>query len=268
MEPNKAPANAGDENKAIAEQAKKELEAEGYEMEGSPKKEEPAQDKAPEDPKKPEEKPKEDPAKDQPKADEQPKKKNYVPSWKVAALARQLEEAKAELEKVKASQAPKDEGEEEDPDIDEEEIETPPARKSKKDTDETTKRLARLEKLEADRIEQQAYEDEFSDLEPTIRKEYPSISSAQLLEIKGKLKKLAFSEEYIYSPLSLVYSGLQDFRGLATVKEGRKTGEATKGMGSRDQVVDFDNLSEEDFDKLSPDQVEAYTKYQRQKRGQ
>lgn len=124
-------------------------------------------------------------------------------------------------------------------------------------------RLAKLDEIEAnmnDQTDNADFAKEFDrDVTPLVKAEYANLPEKQLSELKARIREIAFSENYSTTPLSVIFKGLDEFRGLA--KAPKKTAEAGKGGteqakktvdtdGLSEDDVSEDNMSDEDFDKL------------------
>ena len=85
------------------------------------------------------------------------------------------------------------------------------------------------------------------------------LSDAELSGVKTKLKDLAFTEQYAKVPLSKIFRAEEDEFGLSAHKR------SSEGSGAKirqNTVVDYDNMDEETFAKLTPEQVDEFTKRQ------
>lgn len=118
----------------------------------------------------------------------------------------------------------------------------------------------RLQELEAERAlikEEAGYANEFEqDILPLVNDK--NLSDAELTQLKAKLKDLAFSETYAKVPLNKIFRAEQDALGIPTARRSSE-GARAKVRGS-DAVVDLDNLNEEQFKNLSPEQLEQFEK--------
>lgn len=98
------------------------------------------------------------------------------------------------------------------------------------------------------------------DVLPLVREEYPEISDADVARIRDDVKKLAYSEKLLSTPLSLIYKGDDAFRGVVSPK--KKTAESGRGGESRSvDLLDFDSMSESDIGKLSPENFIKYSEH-------
>ena len=229
-------------------------------------------------PEKPTEAPKE------PKVERQP---SLMPTWQHKVAEKKMEKEISELKEqiAKLSQAKGDTAVQTEAAIDEVD-----ALAEKYNLDDSGKGLVRelqesiLKKLgpskdlqekvqaldnEKKAIEQQKFFDqEFNnDVLPALKAEYPDISEAALAEVKDKLLERAFTEVYAKIPLKKVYLAEKDDLKVseAPKRKSGETGKSGKERGS--DTVDFDHLSEDDFSKLSPDQMLKFSQHQAKKGG-
>jgi hypothetical protein len=114
-------------------------------------------------------------------------------------------------------------------------------------------------------VAEQEFSKEFEQyVVPLVEKEYPQLSREQLLHIKSTLREKATDSKFLTTPLDVLYRGLDDFRGV--VPSPHKGGESGRGSQGRSQeVIDFENMTEEQFVTLDDETQEKYAEYQRQK---
>lgn len=98
------------------------------------------------------------------------------------------------------------------------------------------------------------YSDEFeTDVAPLVR-EY-QLSDTALRELKSTLRDYAFSDTYAKVPLKEIFAIKQSTFNLTVPKKSSEG----KGIKTRaNEVVDLENIDEDTFSKLSPEQVEAF----------
>lgn len=102
--------------------------------------------------------------------------------------------------------------------------------------------------------QEQIFDGEFAKDIASVKEQY-GLSDEALSKVKSQLKDLAFSETYAKVPLAKIFKAEFDSFGL---KEAKRSSEG-KGVKIRtNEVVDFDNLSEDQFNNLSPEQIEAF----------
>ena len=89
---------------------------------------------------------------------------------------------------------------------------------------------------------------------PLIKEEYPEASEKLVSRIKSLVDKLAFTNELIGTPLSMIYKGSEQFRGV----KGKKSAESSTGSGRIEKVniegvtpEDIEDMSDAEFDKFS-----------------
>jgi len=101
------------------------------------------------------------------------------------------------------------------------------------------------------------YSQEFAkDIEPLVKEQY-GLSDTALSQLKTQLKDLAFSETYAKVPLSKILKAEFDTLGI---KEPKRSSEGKAIKVRSNEVVDFDNLTEEQFEALSPEKLEEFSK--------
>jgi len=82
-------------------------------------------------------------------------------------------------------------------------------------------------------------------------------------EVREKIKELAYSTEYAnYKLADIIRLHKDDIAPIAT-----KGAEKSRMSGQTADVVDFDNLSEEEFQRLSPKQLDEFNAYMAKKEG-
>jgi hypothetical protein len=127
--------------------------------------------------------------------------------------------------------------------------------------------LPALEKFQAQAQEaeaERAFTNEFETAVRTlVEAEYPGADGTLLTSVREKLRAKISDSQYQFTPLNLLYKGLDDFRGLIPSKKGA---EPTKGSAKRQtEVIDYDSLTPEQYDRLTPAQQEEFATYQIEK---
>lgn len=225
-----------------------------------------------------------------PKTEDKPKEPAQVPAWKLRIAEKrhqkELEEARKGAEAPKPDQDKSSAKPAEQPDeidalatkyglTDEQkplikEIIEAAASKAKLPP-EVAKLLElapHLEKVKQDLEEREAeaeFADEFDrEVRPLVEAEYPQATAQHLQSIKTKLRETIFTDARLTTtPLSMIYQGLGSFRGLVPSK---KSAEPTRGSSNRSaDMVDFENITPEQYDSLSDDQKDQFADYQMQK---
>lgn len=98
------------------------------------------------------------------------------------------------------------------------------------------------------------YSNEFAkDIEPLV-KEY-ALSDTALSQLKDQLKDLAFSDTYAKVPLSKIFRAEFDSLGL---KEPKRSSEGKGPKMRANEIIDFDNLTDEQFSNLTDEQLEKF----------
>lgn len=113
--------------------------------------------------------------------------------------------------------------------------------------------------------QEDAFDKEFTKTIAPMAKEKFQISDKALTDLKSKLKDLAFSEEYGKLPLSKIFNAEIDTLGIKTPKRSAEGKDIT--IRANNSIVDMENVSEEDFSKMSDKQIEEFEKRQTQKSG-
>lgn len=260
---------------SIEAQALAELAKEGHDIEGT----KPAEDIKPKEEPKKEEPPKEEPKKEEPKTEDKPsvdRKPHMVETWKLRVAEEQKESMAKELADLRSKV---DELSKKGP-IDQtkkielaDDIEDVIKKAEEAGTDGTILReLANsiinkvkpatdvLTKLQEEReLEKQldSYEKEFdSDVLPLV-KEY-NLSDDALSKIRKDLRDVAFSDTYAKVPLKEIFKIKADAFDLKTPKRSSET-KSVKTRAS--DVVDLENIDEDTFKNLSPEQVEKVVQF-------
>lgn len=257
------------EAKALAE-----LEKEGHVIEGK----EPAIDNPPEPAKK--EEPKVDPKPEPEKPVEEPKPDRtptMVEAWKLkvaedqkAGLSRQVDDLQKKLEEASRQKGPVTQSQKDEISDD---VEAVIKKAEESGTDGTflrefaktilnkAKPSGEIEKtlseLKQEReLEKQinAYQDEFdTDVLPLV-KEY-NLSDTALLQLRNQLKDLAFSETYARVPVKEIFLIKKDTFEL---KAPKRSSESKTVKTRASDVVDLENIDEDSFKNLSPEQIEQF----------
>lgn len=135
------------------------------------------------------------------------------------------------------------------------------ARKGNVLPENITKQLEKFDKISSELETQKTIQEQdqgFNAEYAEILKEFPDLKSD---EVKDALKEIAFSEGYTATPLRTIAI---EYMHDHPVEKGRKTIEGRDGGGSvsRDaEVIDFANLTEEQFANLTPAQMDQYDKW-------
>lgn len=124
-----------------------------------------------------------------------------------------------------------------------------------KPSDDLVKTIEELKEKNELQQEMQMFSDEFEkDVLPLIKDQ--NLSDTELSQLKNGLRDLAFTETYAKVPLAEIYQLKGQALGIKTPKR------ASEGKGVKvrpSDVVDLDNISEEDFAKLTPEQMEQFS---------
>lgn len=122
-----------------------------------------------------------------------------------------------------------------------------------------------LKKSREAEAEQQFSEEFDREVRPLVEQEYGQVSDTLLRTIKSSIKdKIVGDARLLRAPLSLIYNGDSGFRNLTQVE--KKSAEPSRPSGTRARnVVDFDNMTEEQFAQLSDEDQDKYADYMREK---
>lgn len=126
-----------------------------------------------------------------------------------------------------------------------------------KPSDDVTKTIKELAEERELAKQERLYVEEFSkNIEPLVKEQY-GLDDTALSQLKSQLKDLAFSDTYAKVPLAKIFKAEFETFGL---KEAKRSSEG-KGVKVRsNEVVDYDNMTEEQFSKMTPDQVLEFSK--------
>lgn len=124
-----------------------------------------------------------------------------------------------------------------------------------KPSDDLTKTIEELKQKNELQQELGMFSDEFEkDVLPLLKDK--NLSDAELSQIKSALQDLAFTETYARVPLREIFQIKESTLGIKPTKRSSES----KGVKVRpSDVVDLDNISEEDFAKLTPEQMEQFS---------
>jgi len=124
-------------------------------------------------------------------------------------------------------------------------------------------RIDRLEKEKQLEKEDLEYHSSFNgEIIPAIKKEYPHATEADLGAIEKKLKEYYFDERYI----SLTPQEIFTLKKSEMAKEisplSKKTAEeGTRGVGRDSDNIDYENVTDEEYRKMSSEQREKVNTY-------
>ena len=120
-----------------------------------------------------------------------------------------------------------------------------------------------LKGVDADKAaleEEKEFSKDFKDnIASLVKEEYPNATDDQLETVRESLQQIAFTEAYASVPLAEIYRGRSEFRGLFPDKKSGEPG--SKGRKTEGEIDDED-VSEEDFAKMSPDDRIKFSKRQ------
>lgn len=101
-----------------------------------------------------------------------------------------------------------------------------------------------------------------TDFAASVISEFP-----HLAQYKDKLKEKAYSDEFAKTPLRVVALAFMHDEGIATKPvENVQTVEKTQGgTGKHGEEINFDDMTDEQFSKLTPEQQDKFFEYQEKK---
>lgn len=129
---------------------------------------------------------------------------------------------------------------------------------------EITDRLAQIdalkEKTEVEAEEMGFNKDFDAIVLPLIKAEYgDDIEADKLVELKEKLKAIAYTDEYAKIPYDEIYAGKKDFRGFVTPKSKSAEGTRKSGVGFQAGEKDYVSLTEEEVKALPPEEFDKWS---------
>jgi hypothetical protein len=224
-----------------------------------------------------------------PEGDKKPEREiKYVPAWKLKtaegqkeATEKKLQEALAKIDELgrKPDLTTKDKDNLGDaidelakkyPDVDPNllkdlqqtilsKISTP------KEVQEALKEIQSIKEERNSIVEEQEYLKDFDkSVLPLIKAEHPNISEDALLQIKNDLKTYAYTEEYAKVSLDKIFKAEKESLKIPATVDRKKTTENGGSFKTRSaETVDFDNMTEEAFNNLSPEQKLDFAKSKR-----
>lgn len=138
-----------------------------------------------------------------------------------------------------------------------------PNREFPSDITDKLNRIDQLEKKSQQEKEDLEYHNSFNgQIIPIIKEEYPQASEADLRAVENKLKEYYFDERYI----SLTPQEIYTLKKAELAKEispvPKKTmEEGTRGVGRGADNIDYDNVTEDQFAKMTPEEKDKVTTY-------
>lgn len=119
--------------------------------------------------------------------------------------------------------------------------------------------------------EEQAFRSAFDEhIIPLIKQEYGDLPEDTISEIRKVMMEKAYSDEFAKTPYSVIYKGLDEFRGFK--RTPAKSAEASRGGHERagdaapeGDDSEFENVTDEDIEKMDPATFDRYTAFQERK---
>ena len=97
---------------------------------------------------------------------------------------------------------------------------------------------------------------------PKIKEEYPQITEDEIGSIREAMKKPYFSERFINLSSGEIYElSKGTFKDLVAPERRPTVEKGTKGVSRNQKVLDYSNLTEEDYSKMSPQEREDANKF-------
>jgi small-conductance mechanosensitive channel len=124
-----------------------------------------------------------------------------------------------------------------------------------------TQKLTALEQDRQIAFLETQYDAEWSkEVEPLLKSQFGEVPADKLAEIKQSLHNLAFSETYAKVPLKKVFLAEQGMFNLGHT-HAKQTVDASKSGKARSMHIDYERVTESDFEKMAPEEAEKYTEW-------
>lgn len=101
---------------------------------------------------------------------------------------------------------------------------------------------------------------------PLIKAEYGDLPKDTVEAIRELMMKKAYSDEYAKTPFEVIYKGLDDFRNYKRMpNNSAENSDGVNRNGADEGTDEFENITEEDIDKMDSKTFDRYTVYQEKK---
>jgi hypothetical protein len=132
--------------------------------------------------------------------------------------------------------------------------------------DELPKALETVAKMES-KVERERenseYESSFKEeVVPKIKEEYPQITEDEIGSIRESMRKPYFSERFITLSSGEIYELTKGtFKDLIAPERRQTVEKGTKGISRNQKVLDYSNLTDEDYKNMTPQEREEANKF-------
>ena len=126
--------------------------------------------------------------------------------------------------------------------------------------------MEKIEKIEKD-SERKKEDNDFSsafdkEVVGLIKEEFPHALDEDLTAIKDKVRDYYFQTKYItLSPLEIYKLNKSELKGEISPSGSKTSEEGVKGAGGSEEVIDFENITVEQYDKMTPEEQDKVDKY-------
>ncbi len=140
------------------------------------------------------------------------------------------------------------------------------SKQSPKLSDEISEKISKIDTWEKEQKQKQEdfeYEKGFSKkLLPILKEKFPSLTEVEREAIQEKLKDHYFDEKYIKLDIDEIYTIKQkEIDGLISSKNQKSGETGTRGVTRGGNVIDYGNLTEDQYAKLSPEEQEKANEF-------
>lgn len=131
--------------------------------------------------------------------------------------------------------------------------------------DDVSAKLSKIDQWEAEKQQQQEdleYDKSFgSKVDPILKEKFPSLTPVEKEAVREKLKEYYFDEKYINLDTDEIYTLKEkELEGLVSskIKSGEK---GTRGVSRGEKLIDYDNITDDEYAKLPPEEQEKVNDY-------
>jgi hypothetical protein len=97
---------------------------------------------------------------------------------------------------------------------------------------------------------------------PKLKEEYPQITDEEIESVKSEMKKPYFSERFISLSAGEIYQLTKStFKDLIAPERRQTVEKGTKGISRGGKMLDYGNLTEEDYKNMTPQEREEANKF-------
>lgn len=123
--------------------------------------------------------------------------------------------------------------------------------------------VAKMEAKAEQERENSEYDSNFGkEVIPKIKEEYPQITEEEIGSIREAMKKPYFSERFITLSAGEIYELTKGtFKDLVSPERRPTVEKGTKGLSRSQKMLDYSNLSEEDYKNLTPEERTEANKF-------